>query len=91
MSPFLFIIAMERLNHMIRKANSLGWLKGFSAHPNRVNATEVTHLPYADDSLVFCGAEVSRIRHLRAILTIFEAISGLHVNWQKSSFYQSTK
>ncbi|WMV32615.1 hypothetical protein MTR67_026000 [Solanum verrucosum] len=40
-----------------------------------------------DDSLVFCEAEVMQIRHLRAILTIFEGISGLHVNWHKSCLY----
>uniref|UniRef100_A0A0V0IKN6 Putative ovule protein n=1 Tax=Solanum chacoense TaxID=4108 RepID=A0A0V0IKN6_SOLCH len=28
-----------------------------------------------------------QIRHLRAILTIFEGISGLHVNWHKSWLY----
>jgi len=44
----------------------------------------VSHLFYADDALIFCEAETSQIRHLRAILTIFEGISGLHVNWLKS-------
>ncbi|WMV54958.1 hypothetical protein MTR67_048343 [Solanum verrucosum] len=28
-----------------------------------------------------------QMRHLRAILTIFEGISGLHVNWHKSCLY----
>ncbi|WMV38581.1 hypothetical protein MTR67_031966 [Solanum verrucosum] len=87
MSPFLFLLAMEGLNYMVRKANELGWIRGFGAYTNIVNNMEITHLLYADDSLVFCGAEVSQIRHLRAILTIFEAISGLHVNWQKSSLF----
>ena len=80
MSPILFLLAMEGLNYMVRKANELGWIKGFGAYANRAINMEITHLLYADDSLVFCGAEVSQIRHL----TIFEAISGLHVNWQKS-------
>ncbi|WMV52976.1 hypothetical protein MTR67_046361 [Solanum verrucosum] len=87
MSPFLFLLAMEGLNYMVRKANELGWIRGFGAYTNRANNMEITHLLYADDSLVFCGAEVSQIRHLRAILTIFEAISGLHVNWQKSCLF----
>ncbi|CAN4089863.1 unnamed protein product [Withania somnifera] len=64
-----------------------GEITGFSAHPNRENDIEITHLLYADESLVFYGAEISRIWHLRAILTIFEGISGLHVNWQKSYLY----
>lgn len=48
---------------------------------------EISHLLYADDNLVFCEAEDAQIKHLRAILTIFEGISGLHVNWHKSCLY----
>jgi len=86
-SPFLFLLAMEGLNHMIRIANGKGWLKGFSAQTVRGDALEVIHLLYANDSLVLCEAEEIQIRHLRAILTIFEGISGLHVNWNKSSLF----
>lgn len=43
------------------------------------------------DSLVFSEAKVEQIRHLRAILTIFEAASGLHVNWSKSSLFAVNK
>ncbi|XP_049391429.1 uncharacterized protein LOC125855766 [Solanum stenotomum] len=63
MSLFLFILAMEGLNFMIRRARENGWIRGF------------------------CEAEVTQIRHLRSILTIFEGVSRLHVNWQKSCLY----
>ena len=78
---------------MIRKENVNGWLIGFKAwmQGNLDNEVGVTHLLYADDSLIFCEAEVTQIRHIRAILTIFEGISGLHVNWQKSCFYPVNK
>ncbi|WMV25208.1 hypothetical protein MTR67_018593, partial [Solanum verrucosum] len=68
------ILSMEGLNHMIRKANVNGWIKGFKAQNqgNRDNEVGITHLLYADDTLVFCEAEVIQIRHIRAILTIFE-------------------
>ncbi|WMV55675.1 hypothetical protein MTR67_049060 [Solanum verrucosum] len=87
MSPFLFILAMEGLNFMIRRARENGWIRGFCANRTMGNAMEISHLLYADDSLVFCEAEVTQIRHLRAILTIFEGVSGLHINWQKSCLY----
>uniref|UniRef100_M1CP87 Reverse transcriptase domain-containing protein n=1 Tax=Solanum tuberosum TaxID=4113 RepID=M1CP87_SOLTU len=74
---------MEGLNHMFRKAKTNGWVRGFSAQPGM----EITHLFYADDALIFCEAEETQIRHLRAILTIFEGISGLHVNWLKSHLF----
>ncbi|KAG5619658.1 hypothetical protein H5410_004876 [Solanum commersonii] len=51
------------------------------------NGMEISHLLYADDSLVFYEPKVTQIRHLRAILTIFEGVSGLHINWQKSCLY----
>ncbi|KAK6780580.1 hypothetical protein RDI58_022764 [Solanum bulbocastanum] len=78
-SPFLFILVMEGLNHMIRRARANGWLKGFQAQVQgrREDERGVTYLLYADDSLIFCEAEVSQIRHIMAILTIFEGISGL--------------
>ncbi|WMV26757.1 hypothetical protein MTR67_020142 [Solanum verrucosum] len=64
--------------------NANRWVKGFSAQTGRGEDLEVSHLFYADDALIFCEAETSQIKHLRAILTIFEGISGLHVNWLKS-------
>ncbi|XP_055800464.1 uncharacterized protein LOC129869922 [Solanum dulcamara] len=82
---------MEGLNFMIRLARENRWIRGFCANRNMGNAMEISHLLYADDSLVFCEAEVTQIRHLRAILTIFEGISGLHVNWQKSCLYPVNK
>lgn len=62
-------------------------IEAFSAWTIRVDALEVTQLLYANDSLFLCEAEEIQIRHRRAILTIFKGISGLHVNWNKSSFY----
>ena len=84
MSPFLFLLAMEGLNHMLRKANANRWVKGFSSQTGRGEDLEVSHLLYADDALIVCEVETCQIRHLRFILTIFEGISGLHVNWLKS-------
>ncbi|WMV28367.1 hypothetical protein MTR67_021752 [Solanum verrucosum] len=48
---------------------------------------EVTHLQYADDTLIFCDAEEEQLKYLRVILVLFEGISGLHINWRKSMMY----
>ncbi|WMV32975.1 hypothetical protein MTR67_026360 [Solanum verrucosum] len=42
---------------------------------------------YADDTLIFCGTEEDQLKHLRVILVLFEGISGLRINWRKSSLY----
>jgi len=47
----------------------------------------VTHLQYADDTLIFCDADRNQLRHLRIVLVLFEGILGLHINWGKSFLY----
>ena len=44
----------------------------------------VSHLPFADDSLIFCNSELSQIVSLRRVFTWFEAVFGLRVNLHKS-------
>ena len=53
MSPFLFLLAMEGLNHMLRTTNANRGVKGFSAQTGRGKDLEVSHLFYADDALFF--------------------------------------
>jgi hypothetical protein len=48
------------------------------------NALVVNHLLFADDTLIFCGAQAEQIRHLRCIFLCFEAASGLRINLGKS-------
>ncbi|XP_075112354.1 uncharacterized protein LOC107789957 [Nicotiana tabacum] len=40
-----------------------------------------------DDTLVFCDANRDQVLLLRVIFILFEAISGLHINWNKSFIY----
>uniref|UniRef100_A0A0V0IY30 Putative ovule protein n=1 Tax=Solanum chacoense TaxID=4108 RepID=A0A0V0IY30_SOLCH len=87
MSPFLFILAMEGLNSMVKVAITNGWIRGFEVAKNNNQRMEITHLQYADDTLIFCGEEEEQLKYLRVILILFEAISGLHINWRKSHIY----
>ena len=47
----------------------------------------MTHLLYADDTIIFYEAEQEQLCHIRIILVIFEACSGLKVHWRKSSIF----
>lgn len=51
MTTFLFLLEMEGLNYMVRKANELRWIGGIGAYTSRADNMEVTHLLYADDCL----------------------------------------
>ena len=52
----------------------------------------VTHLFFADDSLLFCKASIQECQKLMAILDLYEATSGQKINEDKSSisFSQNT-
>ncbi|XP_015163321.1 uncharacterized protein [Solanum tuberosum] len=86
-SPFLFILVMERHSKMLQKSRQLHWIEGFKIVRNNGSQATVSHLLYADYTLVICGAERSQVIHLNLILSIFEAISGLHMNMQNSSIF----
>lgn len=54
LSPFLFIVVMEAMSRMIRKAEN-GFLSGFVV---RTEGLAISHLQYADDNMIFCGANI---------------------------------
>jgi len=85
LSPFLFILAMEGLSRMLDKAKQLQWLNGFDV--GSMITTNISHLLYADDTLIFCEANRSQVLYLNLTLLIFEALSGLHINMLKSVIY----
>lgn len=55
LSPFLFVLVVEALNLMIRKATGLRLWKGVEC---RKNGLAITHLQYADDTLILCDANL---------------------------------
>ena len=80
LSPLLFDIVMEALSCMLDVAASAGQLSGFSMGGTAGSLVMVSHLLFADDTLIFCDADPSQITNLRAILARFEEVSGLHIN-----------
>ncbi|XP_049399756.1 uncharacterized protein LOC125863802 [Solanum stenotomum] len=54
---------------------------------NNRQGLAISHLQYADDTLIFCDADSSQLKYLGVILIHFEAISGLHINWRKSFIF----
>lgn len=81
LSPFLFVIIGEALSKMISMAAEANLICGFRP---TTSAPMVSHLQFADDTLIFCKAIVDQVRDVKAILLFFEAVSGLKVNFFKS-------
>ena len=66
---------------MIRVTNQKDWIKGFNISNQSGLNLQISHLLYADDTLIFCDAKTEQVSNIRVVLVIFEAISGLAVNW----------
>uniref|UniRef100_A0A2N9F8F9 Reverse transcriptase zinc-binding domain-containing protein n=1 Tax=Fagus sylvatica TaxID=28930 RepID=A0A2N9F8F9_FAGSY len=84
----LFVIVMEALSRLIDKAIGAGMLSGFSVGGVDSFPLEISHLQFAEDTLIFCEADSDQPFHLRSILVWFEATLGLWVNLGKSELVQ---
>lgn len=81
LSPYLFILCVEGLFAMLRKAESTHQLKGIMSSQNEGC---ISHLLFANDSLLFCQATVEECQRLVNILAQYETTSGQTINRQKT-------
>uniref|UniRef100_A0A2N9FN40 Reverse transcriptase zinc-binding domain-containing protein n=1 Tax=Fagus sylvatica TaxID=28930 RepID=A0A2N9FN40_FAGSY len=75
---------MEALSRMMNRAVENGLLSGFKVGSKDTQWVHVSHLLFADDTLIFSDANPEHIFNLRLLFTWFEAISGLRINFNKS-------
>ncbi|KAM2060238.1 hypothetical protein ACFX1T_045454 [Malus domestica] len=88
LSPFLFLLCTEGLLMLLRKGIELGALHGFKFTPS---GTPLTHLFFADDSVVFGNATVDEARAVVEALQVYARGSGQEINLTKSSVFFSPK
>ena len=86
LSPLLFVLVMEALGRMLDKAVHEGRMSGFSVGNWEGRSMAVSHLLFANDTLIFYEANLDQFLILRMILIWFEAVSGLKINLGKSEF-----
>ena len=85
MNPLIlfFNIVAEALNGLVREAIGKNLYRGFSVGSNNV---VISILQYADDTIFFREASMRNVKTIKAILRTFELVSGLKINFVKSSF-----
>ena len=69
---------------MLDVAASTGQFSSFSVDSTNGPLVMVSHLLFADDTLIFYDVDPSQIANLRAILARLEGVSGLCINLGKS-------
>ena len=88
LSPYLFVLGMDILSRLVNKAVEGNFLSGCKLGGAREEEElEVSHLLYADDTLLFCKDNPDQLACLRWILMWFEALSGLKINLNKSEIF----
>jgi len=87
LSPYLFVLCMEKLSLMIHHEVSTNIWK-----PVKISRDGpcFSHLLFADDCLLFTEAKSSQVKLVRDVLQNFCSASGLKINIQKSKFTASS-
>ncbi|XP_048634085.1 uncharacterized protein LOC125608168 [Brassica napus] len=85
LSPYLFVIAINCLSHMLNKAAAQSRM-GFHAKCRKI---KLTHLSFADDLLIFTDGSIESVQCVLQVLRDFEYRSGLAMSNQKTSFFVS--
>jgi hypothetical protein len=71
LSPLLFVIVMVAFNKMIFVAVSGGLLSGFSLGTGNDGRIDISHLLFANDTLIFSGVVLDLLRLLHVLYLTF--------------------
>jgi hypothetical protein len=82
LSPLLFILAIDPLQHIIEMAAQKGVLK-----PVLAKSAQLRCSLYADDAAIFADPSSAELQRLYRILDFFGECSGLKVNISKTEIY----
>ena len=85
LSPYLFVLGMEYFSLLVDRAAEGGFISGYKFKGRNDTKRQITHLLFADDTLVFCKDTEDQMAYMSWILAWFEALSGLRINLDKSS------
>jgi hypothetical protein len=83
-SPFLFNIAVQGLSCMLQRGCDLVFIEGIDIGQGGFT---LSHLQFADDTIIFNSAFLFSMQNITSILLCFELMLGLKVHFSKSSIF----
>ena len=86
LSPYLFLICSEAFNQQLQHAARSGVIRGFSLCRN---GPRISHLFFADDTLLFCRASRGDLEAILQLLQLYEQASGQKLNREKTTVFFS--
>ncbi|KAL0340132.1 UNVERIFIED_CONTAM: putative mitochondrial protein [Sesamum radiatum] len=90
LSPYLFLLCTEAFSSLIQLAEREGRIQGVFVCQA---APSISHLLFADDTLIFCRASAESTQAVLDTLEVYQKASGQEINFAKSSvaFSKSTR
>ena len=87
LSPYLFLMCAMGLQSSLNKAEVEGHIRGVAICRN---GPKVSHLFFADDSVLFCSAKEVECQKILDILAIYERGSSQKINREKTNIFFSS-
>ncbi|GKU88310.1 hypothetical protein SLEP1_g2593 [Rubroshorea leprosula] len=84
LSLFLFLMIAEGLQSLVQRAEKEGMMHGIEIGKKGLS---LSLLQFADDTVIMGRADTENIRTVKDILKWFELMSGLRINFNKSSIF----
>ena len=86
LSPYLFLLCVEGLSTLIKASVCNGSMDGIAIC---CGGPKLSHLFFADDSLIFCKASLVECDSLQRVLEVYEWAAGQQLNRAKTSIFFS--
>ena len=82
LSPFFFMLVVDGLSRLMKKATESGFVKGWEVGREDVM---ISHLQFVDEALFFLEQGGSSFKNLLTVVGLFCSVSGLKISTAKST------